>query len=73
MALITSRPAADEAVAGKLVTERGVYRPGERVHVAGWAHPDRDGSRTGLEYFPAGTEFQLTLFDPDRRPGEWGN
>lgn len=47
-----------------LLTDRGVYRAGDRVQLAGWSAVDAPGSRHGLRLAPAGTEVQIQLMDP---------
>jgi uncharacterized protein YfaS (alpha-2-macroglobulin family) len=70
------RSAADELKAGasdlrpgerliaRLVSERGVYRPGELVRVVGWSALDTPFSRSNLGRLPAGTGVKFELVDP---------
>ncbi len=61
----------------KLLTDRGLYRPGETVHVKGIAY-QQSGDST---WVIAGQEFTLTLLDANRqevgnvtlRSNEWGS
>ena len=50
---------------GELISERGVYKPGERVHVVGFANGDVAGSKVGVEHLPEGTKVHLVLTDRD--------
>ncbi len=57
----------DERLIGRLITERGVYRPGEPVHFVGWTGLDTPHEDAGLAWMPAGTPVQLALLDRDGR------
>ena len=47
----------------ELVTERGIYRPGELVSVVGWAALSTPRTVNGLAPAKAGTRVELTLVD----------
>ncbi len=55
---IPGRPARSGGLAGVLVTDRGLYRPGETVHVRAFVQEPRP---EGLRPMPAGTTLTLTL------------
>jgi len=56
-----------ERLLAELVSERGVYRPGERVRVVGWSALDTPFSRSNLGRLPTGTPVRLDLIDPFKK------
>ncbi|MCB9706516.1 MAG: hypothetical protein H6711_32015 [Myxococcales bacterium] len=52
-----------ERLRGKVISERGAYRPGEKVHVVGWTAVLTPFARSGLRR-PPRTPVQITLVDP---------
>ncbi|MEL6181507.1 MAG: MG2 domain-containing protein, partial [Myxococcota bacterium] len=56
---------ASERIQASVITERGVYRPGEPVHVVGWSAVDTPWTASGLRDMPLGVPVTLTLIDPD--------
>ena len=59
-----------DRVLGRIVTERGVYRPGEPVHFVGWTGVDTPYEASGLAYLPRGLRVQVQLLDRDGRAVE---
>ena len=53
-----------ERLLAELVSERGVYRPGEKVRVVGWSAVDTPFSRSNLGRLAAGTPVRFQLIDP---------
>ena len=53
-----------ELLLTRLVRDRGAYRPGERVHLVGWAARDTPYERHNLAPLVLGTEVELALIDP---------
>ncbi|MBL9102380.1 MAG: hypothetical protein JNL82_15550 [Myxococcales bacterium] len=53
-----------ERLIARVVSERGVYRPGEKVRVVGWSALDTPFSRSNLGRLPAGTPVKFELVDP---------
>lgn len=56
---------AGESVHTRIVTERPLYRPGETVHVVGWAAVSTPHTPSGLRPVPAKTRVTITLRDSD--------
>lgn len=52
-----------ERLIAKVVSERGVYRPGELVRVVGWSALDTPFSRSNLGRLPVGTAVKFELID----------
>lgn len=52
-----------ERLIARMVSERGVYRPGEKVRVVGWSAVDTPFSRSNLARLAAGTPVVFTLTD----------
>ncbi|MBA3548776.1 MAG: hypothetical protein H0T76_20025 [Nannocystis sp.] len=52
-----------ERLIARLVSERGVYRPGEKVRVVGWSAVDTPFSRSNLGRLAAGTAVAFELVD----------
>jgi uncharacterized protein YfaS (alpha-2-macroglobulin family) len=53
-----------ERLIARVVPERGVYRPGEKVRVVGWSAVDTPFSRSNLGRLKAGTRVVFELVDP---------
>jgi uncharacterized protein YfaS (alpha-2-macroglobulin family) len=53
-----------ERLIARVVSERGVYRPGEKVRVVGWSAVDTPFARSNLGRLKAGTPVVFTLKDP---------
>lgn len=53
-----------ERLLAQLVSERGVYRPGELVRVVGWSALDTPFSRSNLGRLKPGTKVRFELQDP---------
>ena len=53
-----------ERLLARVVSERGVYRPGEKVRVVGWSALDTPFSRSNLGRLKAGTAVRFELVDP---------
>lgn len=53
-----------ERLLAELVSERGVYRPGEKVRVVGWSALDTPFSRSNLGRLKVGTAVRFELIDP---------
>lgn len=47
-----------------ITAERGVHRPGERIHVTGWTAIATPYARIGLRSVPRATPVELVLLDP---------
>ncbi len=56
-----------ERLIARVVSERGVYRPGEKVRVVGWSAVDTPFARSNLGRLKAGTPVVFTLTDPFRK------
>ena len=56
-----------ERLLARVVSERGVYRPGEKVRVVGWTALDTSFSRSNLGRLKAGTAVRLELLDPFKK------
>jgi uncharacterized protein YfaS (alpha-2-macroglobulin family) len=56
-----------ERLITRMVSERGVYRPGEKVRVVGWSALDTPFSRSTLAHLPEGTPVTFELRDPEDR------
>lgn len=52
-----------ERVLGKLISERGAYRPGELIRVVGWTGVETPYARTGLRRLKPGQTVELWLTD----------
>lgn len=52
---------------GELLTERGVYKPGEPIYLVGWTGVEDHQALSSLSYLPAGTSGTLTLTDPSHQ------
>ncbi len=52
-----------ERLIARVVSERGVYRPGEKVRVVGWSALDTPFSRSNLARVKQGTPVVFTLLD----------
>ena len=52
-----------ERLIARVVSERGVYRPGEKVRVVGWSALDTPFSRSNLGRVKTGTPVVFTLLD----------
>lgn len=63
----TTHPRPGERLRGRILRERGAYRPGERVHLVGWAALDTPYTRHNLAPLPRNTPVELTLRGPDRQ------
>ncbi|HEY0137775.1 MAG TPA: MG2 domain-containing protein, partial [Nannocystis sp.] len=53
-----------ERLIARFVSERGVYRPGEKVRVVGWSALDTPFSRSNLGRVKTGTPVVFRLIDP---------
>lgn len=53
-----------ERLIARVVSERGVYRPGEKVRVVGWSAVDTPFARSNLGRLKTGTPVTFTLTDP---------
>ena len=53
-----------ERLIARVVSERGVYRPGEKVRVVGWSAVDTPFARSNLARLKTGTPVVFTLKDP---------
>lgn len=53
-----------ERLIARVVSERGVYRPGEKVRVVGWSAVDTPFARSNLGRLKTGTPVVFTLKDP---------
>jgi hypothetical protein len=56
-----------ERLLGRLLRERGAYRPGEPVHLVGWAAVESPYARSTLAPLPRGTAVTLELRGPGGR------
>ena len=56
-----------ERLIARMVSERGVYRPGEKVRVVGWSALDTPFSRSTLAHLPEDTPVTFELRDPEGR------
>ncbi len=54
-----------ESALTRITTERALYKPGEKVHVVGWAAIHTPYQRAGLRKLPRGTRVELKLVDVD--------
>jgi uncharacterized protein YfaS (alpha-2-macroglobulin family) len=53
-----------ESVTASVMTERGLYKPGERVRVMGWSSVASPYELSGLRSLPNKTRVEITLRDP---------
>jgi uncharacterized protein YfaS (alpha-2-macroglobulin family) len=56
-----------ERLLAQIVSERGVYRPGEKVRVVGWSAVDTPFARSNLGRLKAGTPVTFELIDPFKK------
>ncbi|MCH9681876.1 MAG: hypothetical protein K0V04_10615, partial [Deltaproteobacteria bacterium] len=55
--------AKGESVLASVVTERPLYRPGETIHVVGWATVSTPHTSSGLRPVPKRTKVEIALLD----------
>ena len=51
----------NERMVGALITERGIYRPGETVYAVGWSAVDTPWTASGLRDMPEGVPVVVTM------------